>query len=226
MKTKSSFLNLALASASPRRRDLLALTGWKAVVVPTHVDERPQAEESVQKLAHRLAKAKATQAASNQSRAEVVLAADTVVANGGQLLGKPANARDAERMLMALRDHEHCVVTAIVLLDQVDGEALGEICETMVPMRAYSQEEVHTYITSERPFDKAGGYGIQDEAFRPVAVESLHGCYANVMGLPLCHLVRAIRRLGHDPPEDVPAACQMYTGYTCPVYSEILGETL
>ncbi len=225
MKIKSEQLNLALASASPRRRDLLALTGWEAVVVPAHVDEQPRAEETAVVLAHRLAKTKAIQAASERSRADVVLAADTVVVNGDRLLGKPESLRQAVQMLMALRDLEHRVVTAVVVLDRVDGKELVEICETIVPMRAYSHEEVHAYIDSERPFDKAGGYGIQDEAFRLVAVERLYGCYANVMGLPLCHLVRALRRLGHDPPQDVPEACQKYTGYTCPVYSEILGKS-
>jgi predicted house-cleaning NTP pyrophosphatase (Maf/HAM1 superfamily) len=92
-------------------------------------------------------------------------------------------------------------------------------------MRRYSPGEAAAYVAGGSPLDKAGAYGIQDDGFRPVALEHLHGCYANVMGLPLCHLARALRRLGHPSPRDVPAACRSHTGYDCPVYESILRET-
>lgn len=88
-------------------------------------------------------------------------------------------------------------------------------------MRAYSDAEIHNYVTGGSPFDKAGAYGIQDESFKPADVASMSGCYANVMGLPLCHLARAMRSLGFIASTDIPQACMNYTGYDCHVYSRI-----
>ncbi len=93
-----------------------------------------------------------------------------------------------------------------------------EVCETSVPMRSYEEPELRAYIEGGSPFDKAGAYGIQDEAFRPVDLDAMRGCYANVMGLPLCHLGRAIKRLGYPPVVDIPQACMSHTGYDCDVY--------
>lgn len=213
-----------LASGSPRRRQLMALTGWEAIVSPVEVDERPLAGESAQAVACRLAAAKAQLATAKQESKAIVLSADTVVARGERLLGKPSDADEAERMLMALRGRSHSVVTAIVLIDRSLGREVVEVCETTVPMRTYTADEIAAYIASGEPFDKAGGYAIQDGTFGPVALEELHGCFANVMGLPLCHLVCAMRRLGYRTKVNVPAACQAYTGYNCPVYSRILEE--
>jgi predicted house-cleaning NTP pyrophosphatase (Maf/HAM1 superfamily) len=87
-------------------------------------------------------------------------------------------------------------------------------------MRAYTDQEIEDYIASGEPFDKAGAYGIQHAGFHPV--EAMRGCYANVMGLPLCHLARTLARLGVTPPRDVPAACQAHIGYDCPVHQDVL----
>lgn len=213
-----------LASGSPRRRQLLTLTEWEAIVSPVEVDERPLAGESAQAVARRLATAKAQLATRMQKSHAIILSADTVVAEGERLLGKPSDAGQAEKMLMALRGKSHSVVTAVVLVDRSMEREVVEVCETTVPMRTYTVDEIAAYIASGDPFDKAGGYAIQDGTFRPVALEELHGCFANVMGLPLCHLVCAMRRLGRREKVDVPAACQAYTGYNCPVYSRILEE--
>jgi predicted house-cleaning NTP pyrophosphatase (Maf/HAM1 superfamily) len=97
-----------------------------------------------------------------------------------------------------------------------------ELCVTSVPMRDYTDREISAYIDSGSPMDKAGAYGIQDRGFNPVEIAQLNGCFANVMGLPLCHLLRAMRRLGQDTPCDVPLACQSFTSYDCPVHSDIL----
>jgi septum formation protein len=213
-----------LASGSPRRRELLALTGWEAIVSPVEVDERPLTGESAQALARRLAMAKAQLAAREQKSKAIILSADTMVAQGEHLLGKPSDAGEAERMLVALRGRSHHVVTALVLIDRSMEREVVEVCETMVPMRDYTEDEVAAYIASGEPFDKAGGYAIQDGSFHPVALEALHGCYANVMGLPLCHLVCAMRRLGCRAKVDIPAACEAYTGYECHVFNQILEE--
>jgi hypothetical protein len=94
------------------------------------------------------------------------------------------------------------------------------VAETRLAMRTYTDAEMAAYVASGDPLDKAGAYAIQHPGFHPVA--ELQGCYANVMGLPLCHLTRALRAWNVEPPHDVPAACQDHTGRRCPVYATIL----
>jgi len=224
MTTENPTATCILASASPRRRHLLVLTGWKVIVKPVEVDEALQPGESADVMARRLALTKMRLAVSNQEKNNVILAADTIVADGDRLLGKPVDTKDAERMLINLRGRSHCVFTAIALTEMRSGCEEIDICKTVVPMRDYSKDEVEAYIASGEQMDKAGSYGIQDDGFRPVEVERLNDCYANVMGLPLCHVVRAMRRLGHPLAVDVPAACQMFTGYTCMVHRDILRD--
>jgi septum formation protein len=224
MIPESDSVSLILASSSPRRRQLLALTGWEAVVCPVEVEERSLSDESARTLARRLALDKARISAKNAVAQGIILAADTVVTDGGRLLGKPVDSTQAEQMLLSLRGREHRVVSAIALIDKGDHREVEDICETFVPMRNYSAKEITTYIASGDPMDKAGAYGIQNEGFRPVEMERLHGCFANVMGLPLCHLVRSMHRLGYYPQHNVPVACQAHTGYTCHVYSGIIKD--
>lgn len=200
----------------------MGLTGWEVRVVSVDVIERPDPGENIMALASRLAQAKVRCAVEESGGQGVFLAADTVVEYEGQLLGKPIDKSDAVRMLTLLRGREHRVVTALAIIPSANGTLRTEACETRVPMRKYSSNELRTYVDSGEAFDKAGGYGIQDGVFHPVDLDRLHGCFTNVMGLPLCHLVRAVRRMGISPPKDVPLECQAYTGYTCPVYTEIL----
>ena len=224
MNSETRKATIILASSSPRRRELLALTGWQAVISPVDVEEQPRPSEPARTLALRLAVEKARVSARTTNASGIIVAADTVVSDEDRLLGKPADPADAERMLTNLRGREHMVVTAIVIIDRRNGLEIEEACETIVPMRDYSAEELMAYIASGAPMDKAGAYGIQDDGFHPVALSRLHGCYTNVMGLPLCHLVRAMHRLGERPHQDVPVACQAHTEYTCPVYSQIVGD--
>ena len=212
---------LRLASASPRRRELLALLGLPLRLAPAAIDERPRPDESAEALVRRLAAAKAREAAAG-TRDELVIGADTVVEHAGRLLGKPADDAEAAGMLAALAGNTHRVLSAVAVLDPQRGRERVEACETEVPMRAYGLDEIAAYVASGSPLDKAGAYGIQDRGFDPVDVERLRGCFANVMGLPLCHLTRALRALGQDPPADVARACQQALDYTCPVYTEIL----
>jgi len=209
-----------LASASPRRRQLLALTGWTFDTVEASLDESPQPGETPEVLAARLAQAKA--AATGASGPSWVLAADTVVVDQGRLFGKPDGDQEALTMLSSLRGRQHQVITGIAILNPVTGGLQSEICRSDVPMRSYSPAEAEANVARGAALDKAGGYGIQDRAFHPVDMQLMRECYANVMGLPLCHLVRAMRRLGLEPLSDVPEACQAHTQYRCPVYTEIL----
>jgi len=208
---------LTLASASPRRQELLRLTGWKVVTRPAEVEERQEPGETPENMTRRLAVAKA-----RATQGELVLGADTVVVQDDQVLGKPADEAEARRVLQALRGRRHRVISSIALVD-ANGQTLAtDTCVSDVPMRKYTDEEIEGYLASGSPLDKAGAYGIQDGGFQPVSMDGMQDCFANVMGLPLCHLVRSMRRLGHEPPADVPAACQAHTGYDCRVFPAIL----
>jgi len=212
-----------LASASPRRRQLLALTGWTFITAKASLDESPQSGEAPEALAARLAQAKARAVArAGSSGPSWVLAADTVVVDQGRVLGKPDGEGEALTMLSSLRGRQHQVITGIAILNPATGGQQSETCRSDVPMRSYSPAEAEAYVARGAALDKAGGYGIQDRTFRPVDMDLMQDCYANVMGLPLCHLVRAMRRLGVEPPRDVPEACQAHIQYRCPVYRDIL----
>jgi MAF protein len=191
---------LILASASPRRRELLARLGIPFEVQPVDVLEDVSSGNPAI-AASRLARAKAEAARLRDPEAPV-LAADTVVAHGGEILGKPADAAEAEAMLRRLRGDVHRVITAVAVLPAGGRAALLRHPETAVRIRGYSDAEIAASIARGDPFDKAGGYAIQDEAFAPV--ESYEGpsggpgCYCNVVGLPLWSVVELLRRAGLD----------------------------
>jgi MAF protein len=209
---------LILASNSPRRRELLALTQREFIVSVADVDESQRANESPAHYVIRLAETKARAVITDADR--IVLAADTAVVAGRDILGKPKHEADAFAMLARLRGQTHQVYTGIALLRQSDGFLLTDLCITDVPMRRYSDDEIHEYIASGDPFDKAGAYAIQHKEFHPV--ESMHGCYASVMGLPLCHMTRLIRKFSEDANADISSNCQKHLQYDCPVYGKIL----
>jgi MAF protein len=214
-----SVTKLLLASNSPRRRELLSLTGWDFRVLPADIDETQRPEEDPCDYAMRMAIEKARAAAPHAAEDEIVVAADTVVVDGGAILGKPATPEEAARTLRILRGHVHQVYTALAALRPVDQVMVTDLCETEVRMRAYTDAEIEDYVSSGDPMDKAGAYGIQHRDFNPV--ENVAGCYASVMGLPLCHLARTLRRLGQPPRTDVPATCQAALSYDCPVFENI-----
>lgn len=211
---------LILASGSPRRRELLGLGGWRFFIQAADLNESQHAGEHPQVYVRRLAESKARAVAGSAGSGVPVVAADTIVVDGQEVLGKPTDAAEAFATLQRLRGHTHQVYTAVSVLEPGSGKQLTEVCCTDVPMRAYSDEEIRLYIASGDPFDKAGGYAIQHNGFRPV--ESLSGCYANVVGLPLCHLSRLLAKIGLAPQVDLPGACQVALSYACPVYGRIL----
>ena len=210
--------SLILASNSPRRHQLLALAHWDFVVSVADVDESTRTNESPADYVLRLAetKARAVQADADQ----IILAADTTVVDGFEILGKPQDNAEAIKMLTQLRGRTHQVYTGVALLRVSDGLLLKDICVTDVPMRNYSDEEIRSYVATGDPLDKAGAYAIQHPEFSPVA--DMNGCYASVMGLPLCHVVRMMRKMDIEPNADVPLNCQKFLEYDCPVYGKIL----
>lgn len=218
-------INLVLASNSPRRKQLLALGNWTFKVIVSDVDESLLAAEKPGQYVLRLAKEKTLAVAQKVSRESIIIGSDTSVIDGDEILGKPKDAEEAVRMLKQLRGRTHQVYTGIAIHRASDGTMLTELSITNVPMRAYTDEEIAAYVSTGDPLDKAGAYAIQHSDFQPV--ESMSGCYAGVMGLPMCHVVRALKKLGIHPEADVPAACQSLLNYQCPVSSAILrGETV
>jgi septum formation protein len=211
---------LLLASASPRRRQLLALSGWNFRVEASNVDESRRADEAPQQYVVRLAEEKARAALTAVREEQIVIAADTAVVDGDAILGKPADAAEAQTMLKQLRGHTHQVYTGIAALRVSDAKLVTDLCVTNVPMRSYLDEEIEVYTGSGDPLDKAGAYAIQHPGFDPV--ESMAGCYASVMGLPLCHLVRTLQQFDLAPAVDVPMNCQTFLQYECPVSAAIL----
>jgi septum formation protein len=209
---------LVLASNSPRRRQLLALADWDFEVSAANVDETQFPNEPPADYVLRLAetKARAVKADSNQ----IVLAADTTVVDGSDILGKPSDADEAIAMLKRLRGHTHQVYTGIALLRLSDGLLLDDLCMTDVPMRNYSDEEILAYVQTGDPLDKAGAYAIQHPRFHPVA--HIDGCFASVMGLPVCHVILLMRKMDIQPKTDFFAGCETLLEYQCPVSRTIL----
>lgn len=210
---------IILASNSPRRKELIRLAGWDFEVLPADVDETPLPGEAADGYVLRLAEDKARAAAEQVQPGRLIVAADTTVADGPEILGKPGDAGEARQMLAGLRGRVHQVYTALAVFDLVSGRLVTELATTDVPMRDYSDDEIEAYIATGDPFDKAGSYAIQHAEFRPVS--DLNGCYANVVGLPLCHLARAMQQFGLHPAGDLPGGCQSYLEYDCTVYPEV-----
>jgi septum formation protein len=186
-------LPLVLASASPRRRELLARLGLAFEVAPADVDETHLANEAPRDYAARLAEAKA-RAAGARAGAARIIGADTIVVLDGQVLGKPADARQASDYLRRLRGRAHVVVTAVAVLDTATGRIERGVDETTVWMRAFTDAEMDTYIASGDPLDKAGAYALQHADFHPV--RQIAGSETNVIGLPLELLSALLARSG------------------------------
>jgi len=205
---------LILASGSPRRRQLLACLGLPfRVVVPDVDEDAPSAVDlTPEAMAEALAKAKALSVAQHEGRG-LVLAADTLVVDADRVLGKPRDAAEAAAMLRRLRDRGHRAITGLALVDAGRPNLVDHVT-TAVRMRAYSDDEIAAYVARGEPFDKAGAYAIQDEAFHPVG--SYDGCYCNVVGLPLRAVIHLLRQGGVDITGDqlarLPKECR-----TCPV---------
>lgn len=190
-------MRLILASSSPRRRELLKQIRSGFEIVSPEIDETRHEGEALVDYAERLSREKAAAVAKLLDGVPaLIIGADTIVIDHeNQLLGKPADARDACRMLRHLRGRAHQVVTAVTLeLNGERGRALTRHARTTVFMRDYSDAEIDAYIASGDAFDKAGAYAIQNEVFRPVA--RIEGSYSNVVGLPLPLIKSLLAELG------------------------------
>jgi septum formation protein len=246
-----SELPLYLASASPRRRELVAALGRRVIATVAPVDEDALTATysgPSDGLAEHLARAKALAAcahlATDLSEPALVLAADTTVVLDGHLLGKPRDDAEAHTMLRAMRGRMHTVITGVAVArvepSGSDGAmGAGHIpreahhsmrslaIATRVHMRAYTDAEIAAYVASGDPFDKAGGYAVQHPGFHPVA--SIEGCYLAVVGLPLCaaHALlddrRAAQPAAASPHGPIPSVCP-WSAHCRPPLPTVLGR--
>jgi septum formation protein len=182
---------LVLASASPRRQELLRSAGIRFAVQPAHIPEDPLPGEAAKDCAERLARDKAL-AVAHQRPNDCVLGADTVVVVEGQLLGKPSDAADAARMLRMLSGRKHQVITGVCLV--VSGKPLVASETTFVIVSEITGKDIADYVASGEPMDKAGAYAIQGIASR--WIPRIEGDYSNVVGLPVALVFGMLRQAG------------------------------
>ena len=216
-------IEIILASASPRRQQFFKELGLDCTICAADIDETPQPDEDPIALAHRLAYSKAQavagRVASNgrtQIRTQIIVAADTVVAQDRELLGKPLDAADAVRMLRQLRTGVHQVHSGLSVWQRAaSGETRQEtiVNSTDVVMRPYSDAEIAAYVATGDPLDKAGAYAIQHPSFAPV--QQISGCISGVMGLPLADLRDLLARFGVQISTPLPPLCQFHAAFAC-----------
>ena len=184
---------IVLASASPRRVELLASAGVEFAVHAGDVTEEVLPGETPEDHVVRLAREKALNVAARVA-GRFFIGADTVVVCGGEIMGKPKDGADAERMLWKLSGVAHAVITGFAVYDRERDDAISSAVTTRVIFKSLRDEEIHAYIATGCPFDKAGAYAIQGGAAH--MVQRIDGSYTNVVGLPLCEVIEALRTIG------------------------------
>lgn len=177
-------LPIILASGSPRRKKLLEQLGLEFEVIPANVDEEIDENLKPGHFVMQLAESKAKAVADNQYENKLVIAADTTVVHDGIIINKPNSKEEASDILNKLSNDYHFVYSGIAIMDTKGNMKIIDYEKTLVKFRELFQEEIDAYIETGAPMDKAGAYGIQDD-FGAVFVESIEGCYYNVVGLPL-----------------------------------------
>lgn len=189
-------MNFILASASPRRRELLSSIGLTFDVRPSHVPEVRNEGEAPEEYVARLSREKA-HALAQENPERWVIAADTTVLLGDELLEKPVDANDAARMLATIAGQTHIVYTGVTLQNAGRGWHDTRVAESEVRMLPLTRDEIEWYVATGEPLDKAGAYAVQ--GIGAMFIESIHGSYTNVVGLPLATLFQMLKRAGIDP---------------------------
>ena len=188
---------VVLASASPRRKELLEQIGLQFEVAPSNHDEEITSASEPHETARKLSLGKARSAA-RKHRNALIIAADTFVVFGDRILGKPHANAEAREMLRALNGQAHSVITGFTILDAETGKVLSRSVATRVHMRKLTLKEIDSYVRSKEPLGKAGGYAIQ--GLGAVLVEKIEGDYSNVVGLPLSALAEGLKEFGIKVP--------------------------
>jgi septum formation protein len=183
---------LILASASPRRQELLRFVGLKFKTIPAHVDENYSEGETPQQHVRRLAQEKALLIARKYPRAWV-LGADTIVVIDGLILGKPKNKTQAKEMLKKLSGREHKVFTGFTIAHVASKIKQTKVIQSVVKFKMISAAELEGYIACDEPYDKAGGYAVQGRG--AYLIQAIRGSYTNVIGLPLCEVLETLKKL-------------------------------
>ena len=189
-------MQMILASASPRRKELLSLFGFPFAVRAADIDETMDPALPPEREVARVSRVKAM--AVDRGEEDVVIAADIIVVCGGRVLGKPRTPQEAVEMLTLLSGRDHRVMTGCTVLRGGASETFTEI--TTLHFRPLSQREIRAYVATGEPMDKAGAYGIQGGA--ALFCQGMEGDYYNVMGLPVCRLGRCLSRLAPEVMED------------------------
>ncbi len=184
---------IILASASPRRMELLSSAGISFDAVPGDLEEACLPGEAPTEHVLRLAREKAMEVAGKVG-GRYFIGADTIVLCGGEIMGKPKDPADAERMLSKLSDNVHEVITGYAIYDRDGNSSLCGAVSTRVYFKPLRKEEINAYIETGCPFDKAGAYAIQGGA--AYMIRKIEGSYTNVVGLPLCEVVEALQEMG------------------------------
>lgn len=187
---------VVLASGSPRRAGLLRNIGLDFLQQAGDVDENVKNRETPGDAAIRLATAKADRASGEQRESVLVIGADTIVVLDSDIIGKPADPQEARRILRALSGRQHLVITGLCIVDTANGQHFSGLEQTRVTFRDLQDHEIEAYISSGECWDKAGAYGIQGRG--SLLVESIDGCYFNVVGLPLNLLRKLLLEAGQD----------------------------
>ena len=186
-------MNIVLASASPRRRELLTMLGVKDFkIIPAEGDEIIEEGMTPAEAVCALSRAKAEEVSKKCSSSDVIIAADTIVVLDGDILGKPADKNDAFRMLTLLSGRAHTVFTGVTVMQ--GKTVFSEFERTLVRFRDITEREIDAYIKTGEPMDKAGSYGAQ--GIGALFIEGIEGDFFNVMGLPLCRLSNMLEQLG------------------------------
>jgi len=184
---------IILASASPRRKELLERIGLRFEVEPSNYEEDMNSGLEPHELTQKISLEKA-EAVASKCKDAIVIAADTFVVFGGQILGKPHTEEDARKMLETISGNYHSVITDFSIIDTGKNKTLSKSVETKVYIRKLTMAEIDAYVKSKEPLDKAGAYAIQ--GLGAVIVERIEGDYFNVVGLPLSALVEALKQFG------------------------------
>ena len=187
-------MKIVLASASPRRKELLQLIGLDPEVIPPDIDELARPEEAIDAFLQRVTIAKGIEVYKKKFFPRLLISADTIVLLGGSPIGKPQDREDAFRMLRRLSGQRHDVLTGLALMHQ--GETRFAISRTQVYFKTLDDREIDFYLQHENFMDKAGAYAIQGRA--AIFVERIDGCFFNVMGFPLNLFYRMLGEWGLD----------------------------
>jgi septum formation protein len=194
MKDRNRFVKLILASASPRRAEILRNAGFAFDIQPAHTDESLQKNERAEDYVRRLAESKAQAVAKVLTEAAFIIGADTTVLVDRQILGKPIDAADARRMLKLLSGKTHEVLTGLTVVRAPNADSAKDVESTRVTFLPLSNDDIEKYIATREPFDKAGAYGIQGIGGR--FISGIEGDYFNVMGLPVSKLWQILTKMG------------------------------